>query len=111
MFDYTPYVQNGIAFLDKYGKPGWRDQIDWSRVNIYNGEDCIAGQAMDRDEDYSGYGAALDIIEGMNFDDRTHLEDYDFGFNTHDEDEYCDGDWFSPEENLVNTWRRELGVA
>jgi hypothetical protein len=111
MFDYTPYVQNGISFLDKYAPADWRNNIVWFSLDIYNLECCIAGQAFGTNEGYSEFSRAMDLIEDQNQRDGTHLADQDFGFNTHEDDDYDDDDWFSPAENLEDTWRRELGAT
>ena len=36
-------VKNGVAFLDKE-KPGWRDLINWSSLNMSDSDRCIIGQ-------------------------------------------------------------------
>lgn len=115
MFDYTEYVRAGIKFLDKNAPADWRNRIDWSTVNIYSVDTCIAGQAIppkpfadfDGSALQSGYGQACDII----FEIDEWLNDEDFGFNTHSNDDSEPDDFYSPEENLIRTWKRELGVT
>lgn len=110
MYDYTESVRRGIEFLDKHAPAGWRDRIDWSKVSIMSADDCIAGQAFGPsvdDEGYriSGWTQASDIIWNSYVTQET--DDFntgDFGFNYAYDDEMCN------HENLVNTWKRELGV-
>lgn len=110
MYDYTENVRRGIKFLDEYAPPGWRDQIDWSKVSLMDLDLCVAGQAfgpMVTDEGWhlSGWSQASDILWGLFTEEE--LETYEsshYGFN------YVWEDDESNEENLVNTWKRELGV-
>lgn len=110
MYDYTKSVQRGIQFLDKYAPEGWRDRIDWSKVSIISAHDCVAGQAFGSvmgNEGYmmSGWLQASDILWGLHTDDTTQAyetSDYGFNFDWEDDD--------ASQDNLVNTWKRELGV-
>lgn len=111
MYDYTENVRRGIQFLDEYAPVGWRDRIDWSKVSIMSYDNCIAGQAFGPVIDDSGYrlsgwSQASDILWGQyvsgeagDYYDTSH-----HGFNYSYRDEECN------EEDLVNTWKRELGV-
>jgi hypothetical protein len=110
MYDYTENVRRGIAFLDEYAPAGWRDRIDWSKVSIMSTDDCVAGQAFGPTIDdggyrLSGWSQASDILWGLFTDDEnTTYESGHYGFN------YVWEDDESNQENLINTWKRELGV-
>lgn len=41
--DYKEAVAKGIAVLDKH-RPGWRDQIDWSKLDLGSMDYCVLGQ-------------------------------------------------------------------
>lgn len=110
MYDYTESVRQGIEFLDKHAPAGWRDRIDWSKVSIMSADMCVAGQAFGPSQDaqgfrVSGWTQASDILWGYYLSEE--VEEYDtsqYGFNYSYQDEE------SSQENLVNTWKRELGV-
>lgn len=114
MYDYTESVQRGIALLDRKAPSDWRDRIDWTNVHIYSLDTCIAGQAVPSqwmETPYgnyrvSGYSVASEWIETLNEANNTDYDCEDYGFNT-DEEDYDSDD---TEANLINTWKRELGV-
>lgn len=110
MYDYTQNVRRGIKFLDEYAPEGWRERIDWSRVSLMDLDMCVAGQAFgptvsDSGSHVSGWSQASDILWSLYIDGEHELYEsshYGFNFSYDDYNEY--------EENLINTWKRELGV-
>jgi hypothetical protein len=120
MYDYTDNVRRGIALLDAKAPAGWRDRIDWPTVNIYDIRRCVASQAIppQKEEGYygsievSGYTLAYEWIETLNHENDTDYNCEDFGFNTHTDDDWDEEEsFYSPEENLIGVWKRELGVS
>lgn len=48
-------ILNGIELLDEV-RPGWVDEIDLDRLNMYQGQDCVVGQL------YGGYATGLEQL-------------------------------------------------